>query len=171
MPDRHRRDIEFARHIPDLSRAARRLARSHGEAEDLVQEAILRVWSRLANGAEVRDLRPYLFATLRNLARRPAAQGDELTDRDVPVVAPSAHRRLVTAEVLSAIGGLPPEQASLIRGLAVEGASYAELARRHNLPVGTVMSRVSRGRARLAERLGVPKHAPVTALLEEIFTV
>ena len=49
---------------------------------------------------------------------------------------------------------LPPEQACLIRGLAVEGVSYAELARRHGLPLGTVMSRVSRGRARLAERLG-----------------
>ena len=65
------------------------------------------------------------------------------------------------------MGALPDDQACLIRALAVEGMSYAELARRHGLPLGTVMSRVSRGRARLSERLGPPKDAPVTALLDD----
>lgn len=151
--------------LPDLTRAARRLAPRAGEAEDLVQEAVARVLARLRAGDEVRDLRPYLLATLRNLARRPRPGMAPLDDEAGPAVAPEAEGRLAAEEVLRAVAGLPPEQAVLLRGIAFEGASLAQLARRHGLPVGTVTSRVVRGRARLARRLGLPPDAPVTALL------
>jgi len=164
-----RRDTELASTLPQLTGVARRLSRSREEAEDLVQETILRVWSRMAEGGEVRELRPYLFATLRNLARRPAERPDALTDAEAPAVAPVAEGRLATEDVLRALGELPCEQAILLRGLAVEGASYADLARRHGLPLGTVMSRVSRGRARLSARLGLPGDAPVAALIGDGF--
>lgn len=151
--------------LPELSRAARRLRRNPAEAEDLVQEAVLRVWSRICAGDEVRELRPYLFATLRNLACRPGPRSEPLDESHNPQVAPVAEARLATGAVLRAIRDLPEEQAVLIRALAIEGASVRELALRHGLPAGTVRSRVARGRARLAARLGLPPEAPVSALL------
>jgi len=166
-----RRDTELAAILPQLTGVARRLTRSRDEAEDLVQETILRVWSRLAEGGEVRALRPYLFATLRNLACRTAVRPHALSEADTPWVASDAEGRLAAEDVLRAIRELPREQAILLRGLAVEGASYADLARRYRLPLGTVMSRVSRGRAHLTERLGLPREAPVAALIGDGFRV
>lgn len=170
MTDTRRRERDLAIHQPELLRLARRLTRSREEAEDLVQETLLKVWARIVTGGEVRETRAYLFATLRNLACRPPERPDPLTEADEPAVPSGAGRRIATEEVLRAMRALPGEQACLIRALALEGVSYAELARRHGLPVGTVMSRVSRGRARLSERLGLPKEAPVAALLGEEFS-
>lgn len=52
--------------IPALSRLARILAPSPHQAEDMVQDALLRVWARLQKGGTIDDLRPYLMTTLRN---------------------------------------------------------------------------------------------------------
>lgn len=167
MTDTLRRERDLAIHQRELMRLALRLRRNREEAEDLVQETLLKVWARMVAGGEVREPRAYLFATLRNLACRPPERPDPLTEAEEPAVASEAARRIATAEVLRAVDDLPGEQACLIRAVALEGVSYADLARRHGLPMGTVMSRVSRGRARLSERLGLPKDAPVSALLGE----
>jgi RNA polymerase sigma-70 factor, ECF subfamily len=166
MTDTANRDVVLAICLPALGRTARRLARSREEAEDLVQETVLRVWARMAGGGEVRALRPYLFATLRYLASRPIDRPEPLPDEETAEAGgPDAEERLAAKEVLLALGRLPREQAILIRSLAVDGVSYGELARRHGLPLGTVMSRVARGRARLARGLGLPPEAPVSSLL------
>jgi RNA polymerase sigma-70 factor (ECF subfamily) len=165
MPPAPDRAAALARCLPALSRTARRLTPGRAEAEDLVQETVLRVWTRLSDGAEVRDMRPYLFATLRNLACRPGRRTEALEEDEAPPVAPVAEARLAAREVLRALAALPEEQAVLIRGLVFDGASFDDLARRHGLPVGTVTSRIARGRARLARRLDLPADAPVAALL------
>jgi RNA polymerase sigma-70 factor (ECF subfamily) len=167
MRDGQRQEAEMIRHMAGLMGAARRLARPPDAAEDLVQETALRVWRRLAAGAEVEDPRAYLFAVLRDVARAPRRRAEALGEADMPCVVPDAERRLAAAAVLRALDGLPEEQRVLLRAVAFEGASYAGLARRHGLPVGTVTSRVARGRARLAARLGVPREAAVRALLGE----
>lgn len=154
--------------LPRLVRRARRYTGDPTLAEDLAQEALLRVWIRLEREPPVDDVQRYLHITLRNLVRRRRPVMDELSEALMPVTEPAGDRRLATAEVLRALSHLPDAQATLILDHAIDGVSYAELARRHRIPIGTVMSRVARGRARLRERFDLPKDAPFSDLLETI---
>ena len=149
-----------------LLRRARRYAADPAAAEDLAQEALLRVWTRLQDDPPITDIDRYLFVTLRHLAARRARAVEELTETRMPVTGPAGADRLTTSAVLAALNRLPDAQARLIWEHAVEGASFADLARTHGLPIGTVMSRVARGRAQLCVRLGVPRERPVEALLD-----
>lgn len=158
----------FAALLPDLRRSARRLSRSVQDADDLVQETLLKVWSRLAmaqagasDAAPITDLRAYAFATLRNCARTRGrgARPDAGTEQEVDVeetadrgADPQAH--LAASRMLEALDDLPEAQAALLRLRAVEGLSYAEIAAATGLPLGTVTSRLSRGRRALRRRLG-----------------
>jgi RNA polymerase sigma-70 factor (ECF subfamily) len=151
--------------IPDLRRLSRRLVRDPDRADDLAQEALLRVWAQMAAGAEIDNLRPYLMESARNLARRPARQGEELNEADMPVIAPEAPGKLAMRDVAAALARLPKAEASMILDVATGSMSYADLAARSGLPLGTVMSRLSRSRARLRKHCGLPKAGPVAALL------
>jgi RNA polymerase sigma-70 factor (ECF subfamily) len=163
----------FAELLPELRRTARRFTRSPEDADDLVQEALLRVWARVAvtaqgtsDAAPVSDLRAYAFATLRHAAARrgpPPGSDDELSDTiAAPPDAASAHRAM--RQALAALDALPRDQARLLRMRALEGRSYAEIARHTGLPLGTVTSRLARGRAALRLKLGLPPGAPVADL-------
>lgn len=165
--------------LPDLRRTARRLCRSDEDADDLVQDTLLRVWSRLAmarsgssDAAPVEDLRAYAFATLRNCARTrgqgvppagsidpTAAPEDQCDDRADPAA------RLATAEVMAALRALPEDQRALLHLRAVAGLSYAEIATQTGLPMGTVTSRLSRGRRAVRLALGLGSDAAVSDLL------
>jgi len=162
--------------LPDLRRTARRLSRSYDDADDLVQETLLKVWSRLAmtqtghsDATPIDDLRAYAFATLRNSARsRPAPPpGDGKTDacntasRDSP-----AETHIAASEVMRALTGLPDDQQSLLRMRAIDGMSYAEIVAATGLPIGTVTSRLSRGRKALRAALGLPSDAPLHGMLD-----
>ncbi|MCX7645982.1 MAG: sigma-70 family RNA polymerase sigma factor [Rhodobacteraceae bacterium] len=151
--------------IPDLERAARAISRRGGEAEDLAQEALLRVWARLASGAAVEDLRPYLLTTLRNLARRPPRlpPAEAAPPEATP---PEAAGRIAVREVAEALRSLPAEQARLLVAAAAGTRTLAELAEETGVPPGTVASRVARARARLRAAVDLPEHAPVSALLD-----
>lgn len=156
MVDTRMRAAELARLRPRLLRRARRLAAGAAEAEDLAQEALLRVWSRLAAGHAVADLDAYLWVTLRHLALR--RRGEAAPSEDsaaLPDPAASPETRLFAREVVAALSDLPPQEARLLEIVALEGESYAEAARREGVPVGTVMSRLSRGRARLKAQLKI----------------
>ncbi len=159
------RSTAVADMLPRLMRRARRYSPSIDAAEDLTQEALLRVWKRLAEEPPIDDVEAYLFTALKNLSRRRRPPAEELTDDLMPATAPEAGSRLAAGDVMQALAHLPDAQATLILEHAVDGASYAELARRHRLPIGTVMSRVARGRARLRARLDLPEGAPVADLL------
>lgn len=165
--------------LPDLRRSARRLSRSVEDADDLVQETLLKVWSRLAmaragasDAAPISDLRAYAFATLRNCART-RGQGvppSGTTDSDAAPedqsdarADPTAH--LAATEAMAALDALPEDQRALLRLRAVEGLSYAEIAAETGLPMGTVTSRLSRGRRALRRALGLPADAVVADLL------
>ena len=144
-------------HIDSLRRAARGMTRSHHDAEDLVQDTLVRVLARPRQVGPAGPL-PYLHRALRNTHvsslrtrdRRPAFA--PLEDEDSRLVAPAAgepveilHRR----EVLAQIYQLPTGQREVIAAVDVVGLGYSEAAEVLDIPIGTVMSRLHRGRARL----------------------
>ena len=153
--------------MPALQRLARILAPTPDLAEDMAQDALLRVWVRLKKGGEIDDLRPYLMTTLRNASTRPPVQDQELTDQNTPSHPAEIWDRFACADVNCAISRLPDEQADLLRPLVMHGSSYADLAKAFDLPIGTVMSRISRARAQLRTDLELPKTHAVETLLEE----
>ncbi|HHI69652.1 MAG TPA: sigma-70 family RNA polymerase sigma factor [Rhodobacteraceae bacterium] len=157
--------------IPALQRLARILAPTPDQAEDMAQEALLRVWARLQDGASIDDLRPYLMTTLRNASTKPRTQDQELTEQNTPGQAPEVWSRFACSDVGGALSRLPDDQADLLRPFAIQGASYAELAKTFDLPIGTVMSRISRARAQLRAELDLPKSRAVETLLEENHSV
>ncbi|WP_420395667.1 RNA polymerase sigma factor [Nioella sp.] len=163
--------IQLEALLPDLLRLARYLLRDRAAAEDMVQDIVLRLWSRMTDPTEpaIDDLRAYAFSALRNRLRdRGAAPPDLDLDEHLPdpVAGNTLPARLACAETLAALDSLPPDQAMLIRMRAIEGLSYAQIAARTGLSEGTVTSRLSRARAALRERLNLPPGAPVTFLLD-----
>ncbi|MGB3314461.1 MAG: RNA polymerase sigma factor [Albidovulum sp.] len=151
--------------IPDLRRLARRLTRDPSAAEDLAQEALLRVWTQMGRKAGIDKLKPYLMTAARNLARRPRPATLALSDAPEPSAPPAAPGRLALREVADAITRLPEAEMRLILRKATGDESYAEIAAAEGVPVGTVMSRLARGRARLRQDCGLPEKGPVAAFL------
>lgn len=142
--------------IPRLRRYARALLGNRAAADDLVQDTLERAWVRVAQWRVGSDLRAWLFCIMHNLridqSRRPALSvlspvGD---DFDAPTRATQADALEVSA-LESALGELPDEQREVLLLLALEEMSYGEIAATLCIPVGTVMSRLSRGRERLRQ--------------------
>jgi RNA polymerase sigma-70 factor (ECF subfamily) len=143
------------RQIPALRRFAFALTRDDAAADDLVQDCLERALSRWSLRRPDVDPRPWLFTILRNLhvdaLRRRRGRGTQVEwsdDIDVPTVG-GADGSLDLRDTLAALDLLPEEQKSLLLLIGVEDLSYQEAARVLDLPVGTVMSRLARGRRRL----------------------
>ncbi len=160
MTDSYARIIE---EIPRLRRFARALA-GPAAADDLVQDCLARALERLHLWREGTSMRAWLFTILTNLhanqcrdrARRPgetsldALAGASLSD------APRQGGRIVLRDVARALDRLPQEQRAIILLIALEGMSYKETADILGVPVGTVMSRLSRGREALRRLMDRP---------------
>jgi RNA polymerase sigma factor (sigma-70 family) len=140
--------------IPMLTRRAQRLVRSGSEAEDLVQDTLLSLCQRLADGHDIDDLPAYGMRTLTNRARRTRRRmpTDELNEADA-VTQPTAMMRLDCADTLRAIGALPDAQRQLMERVIAGETSPRSMAEATGLPLGTVMSRLARARARLRQTL------------------
>jgi RNA polymerase sigma-70 factor (ECF subfamily) len=150
-------------HVDRLYRAASAMCRSREDAEDLVQETFARVLSRRRRLDSADATLPYLLTTLRNThvstlrTRRCRPQTAELRSDDPRLVASrsaSPVAALAAREVFSAIAGLPPAQRQVVTAVDVAGLSYGEAADALAIPVGTVMSRLHRGRTRVAHTVG-----------------
>jgi len=143
------------RQIPSLRRYARALTRDPDAADDLVQDTLERALSRWALRRPEADLRPWLFTILRNLhvdaLRRRRGHGASVAlDESCDPPAPGAtDDGLALGDVLAALDRLPEEQKSLLLLIGVEDLAYADAARVLGIPIGTVMSRLARGRDRL----------------------
>jgi RNA polymerase sigma-70 factor (ECF subfamily) len=144
--------------IPALRRYAGVLIRDRDAADDLVQDCLERAISRWGQRRADSDTRTWLFAILHNLAvsrlRQKARRGEHLAletvgDSAALSQAPDQEHRLRHAELLRALADLPEDQRSVVLLVSVEDLSYAEAARVVGAPIGTVMSRLSRGRERL----------------------
>jgi RNA polymerase sigma-70 factor, ECF subfamily len=138
-------------------RAALRLTRSPHDAEDLAQEAFARVLSRPREIHSGDDL-GYLLRAVRNThfsARRTAARRDctvvEPGDLDrIPRTGDDPHALAEVGEVMEGIAALPDPQRAVVTAVDLVGLSYAEAAEALGVPIGTVMSRLSRARSALA---------------------
>jgi RNA polymerase sigma-70 factor (ECF subfamily) len=146
--------------IPALRRYARALVRNRANADDLVQDCLERAVSRW-NQRRDGDVRSWLFSILHNLAidqfRKISARGrhvtvDETSEDDLSDTAAQEHR-LMYQDVLNKLAKLPEEQRSVLLLVAIEDLSYADTAKVLNIPVGTVMSRLSRARERLQQEI------------------
>lgn len=140
--------------VPRLRRYARALASSREEADDLVQDTLERAWTRSALWPGVEDMRAWLFSIMHNVhvdrVRRPRLATvalDEQTPEVQAAAAPSD--RLAMLDLQAALEQLPVEQKEVILLVALEDMPYADVARTLGIPMGTVMSRLSRGRERL----------------------
>jgi RNA polymerase sigma factor (sigma-70 family) len=142
------------RHIPALRRYAYALLRDHHAADDLVQDCLERALSRWYLRRTDGDLRAWLFTILRNLyinayrSRHRRGEGTTIEDALSFGVQPDQETGLEARDALAALDQLPEEQKSLLLLIGVEDMSYAEVARMLGVPIGTVMSRLSRARQR-----------------------
>jgi RNA polymerase sigma factor (sigma-70 family) len=147
--------------IPALRRYARTFVRDAGAADDLVQDTLERAISRWHQRRSDGDTRTWLFTILHNLAvshlRRAARRGRDVplddageSDVAVPSTQEDALRR---DDILGAVGQLPDDQRSVLLLVSIEDVSYTEAARILDIPIGTVMSRLARARARLVTLL------------------
>jgi RNA polymerase sigma factor (sigma-70 family) len=150
--------------IPSLRRYARTFVRDAAAADDLVQDTLERAISRWHLRRSDGDTRAWLFTMLHNLAvnhlRRSARRGRELplddADESDVAVPPTQEDALRRDDVLAAVGLLPDGQRGVLLLVSIEDVSYAEAARILDIPIGTVMSRLARARARLLRLLEEP---------------
>ena len=140
--------------LPRLRRYARAMLGDRAAADDLVQDTLERAWSRIAQWRPGSDLRAWLFGIMHNLRvdqlRRGSLATTSLDDdaADVPL-RPTQTDRLEVMDLESALRQLPDEQREVLLLVALEEMSYADIAVLLGIPIGTVMSRLSRGRERL----------------------
>ena len=153
---------EIEAEIPRLRRYARALTRDLIAADDLVQECLTRALSKLHLWQQGTDLRAWLFTILHhqyiNHVRRTAREGTAigLSERE-PLLAraPQQGSRLELRDLERAIAKLPRTQRSVILLVGLEGMSYGEVATALGVPVGTIRSRLSRGREALRRLTGI----------------
>ncbi len=153
--DRH----SIIAHIPRLRRYARLLTGDTHRADDLVQDTLERAcvkWKLWQPGAEpVLQLRAWLFTVMHNVfvnqwrGKGAAAARDAVPIDDIEIEGPGRDPGL-RLDLERALQQLPPDQIEIILLVALEDFSYAEAAILIGVPIGTVMSRLSRGRARWA---------------------
>ncbi|MDD5200398.1 MAG: sigma-70 family RNA polymerase sigma factor [Terrimicrobiaceae bacterium] len=151
-------------HLDAAYRLARWLMANDQDAEDVAQDACLRAW-RFYSGFRGGDGRVWLLAIVRNtaftrLAQKRGKESDVAFDEEMhsaadPASSPAALAvgRADREAVRSAIAQLPPEFREIITLRELEDLSYKEIAGIADIPIGTVMSRLARGRALLHEHL------------------
>jgi RNA polymerase sigma-70 factor (ECF subfamily) len=158
--------------IPSLRRYARALVRDAAEADDLVQDCLERAIGRWDQRRPDGDPRGWLFSILHNLAvsrwrrlkrRGPHLALDAVGEAELALSAAQGGD-VRQAELLRALDALPEDQRAVLLLVGVEDLTYAQAAGVLGVPVGTVMSRLSRARERLAAVLNVaePAARPVT---------
>lgn len=145
-------------HMPALLRYARTLSRDAAVAEDLVQETMLRAHERRDSLRMDGPVRGWLFAVLHNLfvsgtrrARAEAARLDRLTSIAAEFQPAEQEFAAYLRQIGTRFDALPTGQRVVLHLVAVEGLSYREAAEALGIPIGTVMSRLGRARARLRE--------------------
>jgi len=144
-------------HSKALRRYAMALTGDPTEADDLVQECLTRALERIRVYRNIRDLRAYLFSILHNVRMdqlaKLKANGISVPIEDVawalsrPADQPA---RLKARDLAFALSKLPDQQRAVVLLVGMEGFSYREAADSLGIPIGTVMSRLSRGRETLA---------------------
>ncbi|MFL9828502.1 sigma-70 family RNA polymerase sigma factor [Rhodoplanes sp. SY1] len=149
-------DDDVVAHLAPLRRYARALTRDDARADDLVHDTLIRAYERLASFRPGGNLRGWLLSILHNIViddhRRRQAERDraaELSRLAETTVAAGQESRLHLRQIARAFLTLPDEQRAALHLVAVEGLTYQGAAAALGIPVGTLMSRLSRARAAL----------------------
>jgi RNA polymerase sigma-70 factor (ECF subfamily) len=158
---------ELVAAIPRLRRYARVLTGDAVRADDLVQDTLARAWEKRRLWRAGSDLRAWLFTIMHNvhvnqiaLARRDAANVS--LDDDAgnaswqPPVRANQLERVELLEVIEQMGRLPADQREVLMLAAVEEMRYEDIANVLSIPIGTVMSRLSRARDKLRRLVSEP---------------
>ncbi|MGE0887498.1 MAG: RNA polymerase sigma factor [Blastocatellales bacterium] len=148
-------------HLNDLFRTARRVIGNQTEAEDIVQETFLQAWKSFHRFESGTNCRAWLFKILfhvmshhrRKLFRLPITDICEENLAETSVYNPAPVEQVTDEEVLAAFEKVPPLYRSVVMLADVQEFSYKEIAATLNIPLGTVMSRLNRGRKILREAL------------------
>jgi RNA polymerase sigma factor (sigma-70 family) len=139
--------------IPRLRRYARALVGERAAADDLVQDTLERAWAKLHLYRRGTDLRAWLFTVMHNVHvnKVRAARPTESLDDEMPELAQRAVQgdSLMVRDLDRSVALLPAEQRAVLLLVALEDMSYEEVARTLGIPMGTVMSRLSRAREKL----------------------
>ena len=149
-------DEQLRELIPRLRRFALSLTRHASNADDLVQNCLERALGSVADKRPDGDLRAWLFTILyrqfvdnHRRSRRYARMLEFFTGRDD--TQPSTERTVLAQSTLEAFEQLNSEQRALLLWVSVEGLSYKQVAEILDVPIGTVMSRLSRARNALRQ--------------------
>jgi RNA polymerase sigma-70 factor (ECF subfamily) len=155
-------ETEAMRHLDDLFRTAKRLTRSETDAEDLVQETFMQAWKSFGHYEVGTNCRAWLYKILFNkfdhYRRKKYTQSkyiqeaDELTFLSAATHAPIPEN-LTDREVIGALDRLPAHYRSVVLLADVQEFNYKEVAAILDIPIGTVMSRLNRGRLQLKKSL------------------
>jgi RNA polymerase sigma-70 factor (ECF subfamily) len=147
-------ESQVAQHIPRLRRYARALAGDRSAADDLVQDTLERALSRFHLWRQGSDLRAWLFTIMHNIyvnqarsrMRHPHETLDEPSADALQAREPDWGE---LRDIEDALSRLPDEQRAVVLLVGLEQFTYEEAAQVLDIPLGTVMSRLSRGRERL----------------------
>jgi RNA polymerase sigma-70 factor (ECF subfamily) len=142
--------------LPRLQRYAHALTRDNAAAEDLVQDALVRAYERHHTFRPDGNLRTWLMSVLHNVfidgRRRQRAEARKIEHSAVTsdgTAPPEQEWHLRLKQVGEAFANLPDEQRAAVYLVSIEGLSYQDAAQSLDIPVGTLMSRLGRGRAAL----------------------
>jgi len=162
MSDRFRRDLVTL--VPKLRRFAYSLTGNRQDADDLVQAACEKALRNMAQFAEGSRMDSWLYRIIQTLwidDRRKAQRRGSVVDpeeaylSDEGKAASLPEDRMMLARTRAAMAALPEGQREVLALVAIEGMSYREAADTLDIPVGTVMSRLSRAREALLPKLGL----------------
>ena len=158
---------QLAAEMPVLRRFARALTGDAALADDLVQDCLERALAKAHLYDPSRPLRAWLFTVLRNLHVSGLRQSrrsqvvktvDDLVDGE-GAVAPDQEHRLAVGSVTEALARLAPQHREVILLVGLEEMSYRDVSEILGVPIGTVMSRLSRAREQMRQLLEDRGHA------------
>jgi len=145
--------------LPALRRFARSLCRQGDIADDLVQETMMRAWSSRHTFQPGSNFRPWVFTILRNQFYSTARKRSRMISWDpeaaerILIQQPDQESDFHVQDIQSAVRKLPDSQREMLMLIAGAGMSYEEAAIAADCKIGTVKSRISRGRAAIRATL------------------
>lgn len=171
IPEQQKQDLLAA--IPKLRAFAVSLCGRHDQADDLVQETLVKAWANMASFQPGTNMVAWLFTILRNALyteyrkHRREVQDSEGVHAAKLVTAPSQDGHIHFQEFRNVLLSLPVDQREALILVGASGMSYIEAAEICGCPVGTMKSRVNRARVRLAELLAPGESVRETLELAE----